>query len=196
MQFVIFVKALFWFSFGRPAVGWVSRSDESAFAPGPNSLDTRATNKAVPGSGSGPRRRPVVSLAAPAIMVTGSGVGARRALPRCGSCKTVAVAPWSRCVSCGGAVARRAACPYRLPAARRPYPRRRPDKLFDAAGTGADAAFTERCEGGRHRFRFIVSPDDASELESLRRFTGGARGAWNRNHKEPGSRGREVVAPS
>jgi len=47
-----------------------------------------------------------------------------------------------------------------------------PGKLFDAAGDGADGrAFAERCEGDRHHFRFIVSPDDASELSSLRSFT-------------------------
>ncbi len=45
-------------------------------------------------------------------------------------------------------------------------------KLFDAAGDEADGrAFTERCEGDRHHFRFIVSPDDAGELGSLRDFT-------------------------
>ena len=45
-------------------------------------------------------------------------------------------------------------------------------RLFDAAGDEADGrAFTERCEGDRHHFRFIVSPDDAGELGSLRSFT-------------------------
>ena len=47
-----------------------------------------------------------------------------------------------------------------------------PGKLFDAAGDEADSrAFAERCEGDRHHFRFIVSPDDAGELENLRTFT-------------------------
>ena len=47
-----------------------------------------------------------------------------------------------------------------------------PGKLFDAAGDDADGrAFAERCEGDRHHFRFIVSPDDAGELSSLRGFT-------------------------
>ena len=47
-----------------------------------------------------------------------------------------------------------------------------PGKPFDAAGDEADGrAFVERCEGDRHHFRFIVSPDDAGELESLRSFT-------------------------
>jgi type IV secretory pathway VirD2 relaxase len=48
-----------------------------------------------------------------------------------------------------------------------------PGKLFDAAGDDADGrTFAERCEGDRHHyFRFIVSPDDAGELSSLRSFT-------------------------
>ena len=47
-----------------------------------------------------------------------------------------------------------------------------PGKMFDAAGDAADArAFAERCQGDRHHFRFIVSPDDAMELSDLRAFT-------------------------
>lgn len=47
-----------------------------------------------------------------------------------------------------------------------------PGRMFDAHGDGADAAaFTERCDGDRHHFRFIVSPDDAAELGDLRGFT-------------------------
>jgi type IV secretory pathway VirD2 relaxase len=47
-----------------------------------------------------------------------------------------------------------------------------PGKLFDAAGDDAHGGdFAERCEGDRHHFRFIVSPDDAGELSSLRGFT-------------------------
>src|SRR5260370_13742002 len=47
-----------------------------------------------------------------------------------------------------------------------------PGRLFDAAGDDVDGrAFAERCDGDRHHFRFIVSPDDAGELESLRDFT-------------------------
>jgi type IV secretory pathway VirD2 relaxase len=47
-----------------------------------------------------------------------------------------------------------------------------PGRLFDAAGADADGrAFAERSEDDRHHFRFIVSPDDASELNSLRSFT-------------------------
>jgi hypothetical protein len=47
-----------------------------------------------------------------------------------------------------------------------------PGTLFDASGDDADSrAFAERCEGDRHHFRFIVSPDDAGELSSLRSFT-------------------------
>ncbi|MCP3380074.1 DUF3363 domain-containing protein [Bradyrhizobium sp. CCGUVB4N] len=45
-------------------------------------------------------------------------------------------------------------------------------ELFDAAGDGADGrGFAERCENDRHHFRFIVSPDDAGELGSLRSLT-------------------------
>jgi type IV secretory pathway VirD2 relaxase len=47
-----------------------------------------------------------------------------------------------------------------------------PGKLFDRTGDDANGrAFTERCEEDRHHFRFIVSPDDAGELNSLRSFT-------------------------
>ena len=47
-----------------------------------------------------------------------------------------------------------------------------PGRLFDATEDDADGrAFAERCEGDRHHFRFIVSPDDAGELSSLRSFT-------------------------
>jgi type IV secretory pathway VirD2 relaxase len=41
-----------------------------------------------------------------------------------------------------------------------------------AAGNDVDGrAFAERSEGDRHHFRFIVSPDDAGQLGSLRNFT-------------------------
>ncbi len=44
-------------------------------------------------------------------------------------------------------------------------------KMFDAGADQADArAFAERCQGDRHHFRFIVSPDDAAELSDLRAF--------------------------
>jgi type IV secretory pathway VirD2 relaxase len=45
-------------------------------------------------------------------------------------------------------------------------------RMFDAASDDADArAFAERCEDDRHHFRFIVSPEDASELENVHAFT-------------------------
>lgn len=45
-------------------------------------------------------------------------------------------------------------------------------RLFDAAGDEADgASFAERCEGDRHHFRFIVSPDDAERLSDLKAYT-------------------------
>lgn len=44
--------------------------------------------------------------------------------------------------------------------------------MFDAAGDGCDVnAFAQRCAGDRHHFRFIVSPEDAAEMEDLRAFT-------------------------
>ncbi|MFA7504696.1 MAG: DUF3363 domain-containing protein [Burkholderiaceae bacterium] len=47
-----------------------------------------------------------------------------------------------------------------------------PGRLFDAAGDQADGdAFAERCKDDRHHFRFIISPEDASEMQDLRAFT-------------------------
>jgi type IV secretory pathway VirD2 relaxase len=45
-------------------------------------------------------------------------------------------------------------------------------RMFDARSDVVDEhAFAERCCDDRHHFRFIVSPEDAAELESLRTFT-------------------------
>lgn len=45
-------------------------------------------------------------------------------------------------------------------------------QLFDAGGDNADGeAFAQRCADDRHHFRFIVSPEDATELADLRTFT-------------------------
>src|SRR5665213_483276 len=45
-------------------------------------------------------------------------------------------------------------------------------RMFDANGDATDEkAFAERCEDDRHHFRFIISPEDAVELDSLRTFT-------------------------
>jgi type IV secretory pathway VirD2 relaxase len=45
-------------------------------------------------------------------------------------------------------------------------------RMFDADWQEADhRAFAERCEGDRHHFRFIVSPEDAKELGDLKAFT-------------------------
>ena len=45
-------------------------------------------------------------------------------------------------------------------------------RMFDARSDLADErAFSERCKDDRHHFRFIVSPEDAGELENLRTFT-------------------------
>ncbi|MBN9505369.1 MAG: DUF3363 domain-containing protein [Altererythrobacter sp.] len=44
--------------------------------------------------------------------------------------------------------------------------------MFDARGDAADRdAFATRCEDDRHHFRFIVSPEDAVEMDDLRAFT-------------------------
>ena len=44
--------------------------------------------------------------------------------------------------------------------------------MFDAHGDEADRdAFAHACEDDRHHFRFIVSPEDAAEMEDLRTFT-------------------------
>lgn len=44
--------------------------------------------------------------------------------------------------------------------------------MFDAPSDSADdRAFAERCEEDRHHFRFIVSPEDAADMQDLRAFT-------------------------
>ncbi len=45
-------------------------------------------------------------------------------------------------------------------------------RMFDAASNNADLrAFAERASDDRHHFRFIVSPEDATEMADLRAFT-------------------------
>ena len=45
-------------------------------------------------------------------------------------------------------------------------------RMFDATSDHADVkSFGERCEDDRHHFRFIISPEDAAELENVRTFT-------------------------
>jgi type IV secretory pathway VirD2 relaxase len=47
-----------------------------------------------------------------------------------------------------------------------------PGRMFDGERDSADhRAFSERCEGDRHHFRFIVSPEDAEQLSDLKVFT-------------------------
>lgn len=44
--------------------------------------------------------------------------------------------------------------------------------MFDARSGAADRdAFAQRCEDDRHHFRFIVSPEDAPQMDDLRDFT-------------------------
>ncbi|NPD17484.1 DUF3363 domain-containing protein [Xinfangfangia sp. D13-10-4-6] len=45
-------------------------------------------------------------------------------------------------------------------------------QLFGAEVEGQDIeSFADRCEGDRHHFRFIISPDDAVEMSDLKGFT-------------------------
>lgn len=45
-------------------------------------------------------------------------------------------------------------------------------RLFDAGTDAVDGrTFAERCDGDRHHFRFIVSPEDAAELPDLKAYT-------------------------
>ncbi len=61
-----------------------------------------------------------------------------------------------------------------------------PGKLFDATRDEVEGRdFASRCEDDRHHFRFIVSPDDAGELGSLRSFT---RELMNQASRDLGSR--------
>ncbi len=47
-----------------------------------------------------------------------------------------------------------------------------PGRMFDANGDDVDhGEFAARCEDDRHHFRFIVAPEDASELSDLQAFT-------------------------
>ena len=44
--------------------------------------------------------------------------------------------------------------------------------MFDATGDDAnEIAFVDRCADDRHHFRFIISPEDAAEMEDLHSFT-------------------------
>jgi type IV secretory pathway VirD2 relaxase len=43
-------------------------------------------------------------------------------------------------------------------------------RLFDAKGEADGPAFAARCEGDRHHFRFMVSPEDAAQLADLKAF--------------------------
>ena len=55
-------------------------------------------------------------------------------------------------------------------------------RMFDPNSDQMDARdFADRCQGDRHHFRFIVSPDDAGELSDLRAFTRGLMGEMARD---------------
>lgn len=59
-------------------------------------------------------------------------------------------------------------------------------RMFGPETDDADLkGFTERCEGDRHHFRFIVSPEDAAEMSSLKGF---ARDFMRQVEKDLGTR--------
>jgi type IV secretory pathway VirD2 relaxase len=61
-----------------------------------------------------------------------------------------------------------------------------PGRMFDGEQDGADhKAFAERCEGDRHHFRFIVSPEDAEQLSDLKAFT---RDLMGQAERDPGTK--------
>jgi|SRR5579872_73425 len=119
----------------------------------------------------GRAERPAVFHAALAVVAEGSVEDGRRASP----CH----APGARPIRLGQgsrrsphAFARRATSPHRVSQARSVTRDGSPGKLVDAARDDAEGrAFDEPCEGDRHHFRFIVSPDGAGELSRLRSFT-------------------------
>ncbi len=62
----------------------------------------------------------------------------------------------------------------------------REPRMFDRDGDDVDGrVFAETCEDDRHHFRFIVSPEDATELEDLRAFT---RDLMDRAERDLGTR--------
>ena len=141
--------------------------------PRQNPLDARAANKTLPGAGAPGRAEGRRSLTR--LYSRGSRFGRGRAA-------SLAASRMLQARGRGAMVKARVVRQMRSPGALRAhvgYLKRdgvtrdgSPGKLFDAAGDDADGRdFAERCEGDRHHFRFIVSPDDAGELSSLRSFT-------------------------
>ena len=60
-----------------------------------------------------------------------------------------------------------------------------PAEMFDREGAADHAAFAARCEDDRHHFRFIISPEDAANLDNLRATT---RDLMARAEKDLGTR--------
>lgn len=57
-----------------------------------------------------------------------------------------------------------------------------PGRLYDAKSHEADGdAFRDRAQGDRHQFRFIVSPEDAEQLEDLPGYTRALMGQMERD---------------
>src|SRR3546814_17906991 len=67
-----------------------------------------------------------------------------------------------------------------------------PGELYDADSDRADGkAFLERSDGDRHKFRFIVSAEDAVEYEALKCFTRRPVQEIDRKDAEQGKRESE-----
>ena len=143
-------------------------NDDFRIRPGRIRSTRAARDKIISGAGAPGRAEGRRSLTRPVRgAAASSGAAVRRALPRRGCSKAAPAAPWSRRGSCVDALARRLRA--HIGYLQRDGVTRdgSPGKLFDAAGDDADGrAFAERCEGDRHHFRFIVSPDDAGELRA------------------------------
>ena len=60
-----------------------------------------------------------------------------------------------------------------------------PAEMFDRDGDADHEAFASRCDGDRHHFRFIVSPEDAAALDDLRATT---RALMKQAEKDLGTR--------
>jgi type IV secretory pathway VirD2 relaxase len=54
-------------------------------------------------------------------------------------------------------------------------------QVFDREHDRADgAAFVERCEGDRHHFRVIISPERGAAIDDLKSYTRDLMRPWNR----------------
>jgi type IV secretory pathway VirD2 relaxase len=172
-QLALFDNAPLALIFWHPTEGLMSSNDDFRVRPG----KIRSTR--------GPRTKPFLAQALQAAQKAGGlshGSGGSRSRFGRGRAASLAASRLLLARGRGAMVKARVVRQVRSPGALRAhigYLKRdgvtrdgSPGKLFDAAGDEADGrAFAKRCEGDRHHFRFIVSPDDAGELSSVRGFT-------------------------